>query len=169
MAAKKPAERASISAGAKTSHVQQSKKDPRTRRTPLRGKPTSSKPRQRHLSVLIVDDDSVATKSLAIFLNARGFDVRAATSGPEALAQVKNWNPDVALLDLIMPGMDGFELAGRLCEASKRRPILVAITGLGHLPARERTLAAGFERHLLKPVNLPALTKLLNHFATLKR
>jgi CheY-like chemotaxis protein len=169
MPAKKPAERGSINAGAEKRHVRRGEKAPRNGRASIRERPKSIQLRQRPLSVLIVDDDVVATKSLAEVLRAKGFEVRAATSGPNALVQVKDWQPDVALLDLMMPGMDGFELAGRLCEDSKHRPVLIAITGLGNMPVRERTLAAGFERHLLKPINLSVLTKLLRHFAAVKR
>jgi len=126
----------------------------------------TAKSEHRPLAVLIVDDYPGAAELIAVFLKTKGYDVRAATSGADALALLDDdWHPDVALLDLLMPGMDGFELAGRLSEGPKPRPILIAITGVGHLPARERTLAAGFERHLLKPVNPSALAKLLKYFA----
>jgi CheY-like chemotaxis protein len=91
-------------------------------------------------SVLIVDDLPDAAASLAACLMFRGYDARAAAGGREALALLGPWVPDVAVLDLGMSGMSGYELAGRVCGALPRRPVLIALTG-------------GFDYYFAKPVD----------------
>jgi PAS domain S-box-containing protein len=132
----------------------------RTSETVVPRSPSGSK-------VLVVDDNEDAAGSLATLLRLQGHDVRAAFSGREALEVVKNYVPDVALLDLGMPGMDGFELSGRLrqqpgCE----RVMLVALTGWGQVEDRRRTAAAGFDHHLVKPPDSRTLERLLTRNPT---
>jgi two-component system CheB/CheR fusion protein len=103
--------------------------------------------------VLVVDDNVDAREALKFLLEDEGHDVRTAADGPDALAQAKTFLPDVVLLDIGLPGIDGYEVARRLralagCEES----IIVAVSGYGQAEDRARSSAAGFDGHLLKPV-----------------
>jgi len=123
-------------------------------------------PRRRPLSVLVVDDNADAAAMIAHALAARGDVTRVALDGPSALAIAAQFHADVALLDLGLPVMDGYELAGHLRLATTYRPpILVAISGYGQETDRERSRAAGFNAHLVKPVDLTVLNTLLDHIA----
>jgi CheY-like chemotaxis protein len=116
------------------------------------------------LRVLVVDDNADVTGALAMLLEVLGHQVQTATSGAEALAIVEQECPRVALLDIALPDMDGLELARRiraLCP-DRDRLLLVAVTGYGHDEARARSLAAGFDRHLAKPVDHRTLRALLD-------
>ena len=112
------------------------------------------------LCALVVDDNTDTAGSTGEVLALHGFDVRVATTGRDAIRMVRAEPPDVVLLDLSMPVMDGFEAARQICEACDvahaRRPLLVAVTGHGSDDDRARTKAAGFDLHLTKPVP-PAL------------
>lgn len=115
------------------------------------------------LSVLVVDDNADVCAALAMLLRTLGCRVETAASGSEALALAACSCPRLALLDIGLPDMDGLELAQRLraqCP-DKDRLSLVAVTGYGHEEARRRSLAAGFDKHLAKPVDLATLTALL--------
>jgi CheY-like chemotaxis protein len=105
-----------------------------------------------HGNILLVDDNADAAATLAMGLRLVGFEVRTAADGPTALTLVAEWVPDVALLDIGLPVMDGYELAGLLrarCGPSIR---LIALTGYGQRSDRIRAAAAGFDAHLDKPV-----------------
>jgi PAS domain S-box-containing protein len=115
------------------------------------------------LRILIVDDNQDAAEMLALLLEEVGHDVRVAHDGPQALTVAAELRPDVAVLDLGLPVMDGYELAGRLFEVFGRDALrLVAVTGYGQLEDRERTRAAGFELHLVKPVDVYELRAALS-------
>ncbi|MBK1655419.1 hybrid sensor histidine kinase/response regulator [Allochromatium vinosum] len=120
--------------------------------------PAGEKPR-----VLVVDDDPDVVDALAMLLEILGYPVDVARSGPQALELAQRQCPRVALLDIGIPGMDGLELARRLRTQypDPKRLKLVALTGLGHEQARERSLAAGFDEHLVKPLGRQALLALL--------
>jgi CheY-like chemotaxis protein len=119
-------------------------------------RPTTRVSRGRR--VLVVDDNEDSAFSLSLLLQARGHEVRTAHEGPSALVIAREFRPDVALLDLGLPGMDGCELAGRLRALPETQlALLVAVTGYAHDEAREKARAAGFDRHLVKPVALPEL------------
>jgi CheY-like chemotaxis protein len=112
--------------------------------------------------VLVVDDHPDAADALAAVLELLDCPVRACHDGPGALAVAAEFQPQVCLLDLMMPGMDGLELAARLRERAGGRPLLlVATTALGDLEARTQTALAGFHDHLTKPVDAAALIALL--------
>jgi len=112
--------------------------------------------------VLVVDDNVDAAGSLADLLVAWGYHVTVAHDGPAALAALQDTLPDIALLDLGMPAMDGYELAAHLrlqpgCEDLR----IVAITGAGGPEEARRSRARGFTAHLVKPVSPASLRMLL--------
>ena len=112
--------------------------------------------------VLIVDNSPDVADSLALLLKTFGADVRVARSGGESLATGAEFAPELILLDLSMPGMDGFETARRLRELpATSRATLVALTGRGEQDVRRRAQQAGFDRHLTKPADLDELASLL--------
>ncbi|WP_456953894.1 ATP-binding protein [Lysobacter sp. HA35] len=112
--------------------------------------------------VLVVDDNADAALTLTAFLELDGHDVRSAGSGVAALEVVSDFVPEVAFLDIGMPGMNGYELAGHLrADPRTASTRLVALTGWGRAEDRERTREAGFDAHLTKPVDPAALIQLL--------
>jgi CheY-like chemotaxis protein len=112
--------------------------------------------------VLVVDDNRDAADSLAALLLALGSEVRTAYDGPSALAALNSYRPALVLLDLGMPGMDGYEVARRIRqEARYRDMLLVALTGWGQEEDRRRSREAGFDQHLVKPVAVEALQAVL--------
>jgi two-component system, chemotaxis family, CheB/CheR fusion protein len=114
--------------------------------------------------VLVVDDNSDAAETLRALLQALGVsEVQTAFNGPEALEAAARLRPDVVLLDLSMPGMDGYELARRMrAESWGEKALLVALTGWGQEQHRRRSKEAGFDCHLTKPADPEALRALLN-------
>jgi CheY-like chemotaxis protein len=114
--------------------------------------------------VLVVDDNHDARDSLGDLLVLSGHEVRVARSGPQAIELAREFRPDVALLDIGLPGMSGYELAGRLrAEPFGPTLLLVALTGYGQDEDRRRTREAGFDHHLTKPADLRQLAGLLAH------
>ncbi len=111
--------------------------------------------------VLVVDDNADAALLLAELLSTRGHDVRVAHDGVEALNVISQFTPDVAVLDIGLPIMDGHELARRLRELLARRCRLIALTGYGRAEDRHRSRAAGFDAHLVKPVNPAQIVRLV--------
>jgi CheY-like chemotaxis protein len=112
----------------------------------------------RPLRVLVVDDHPDAAESLAVVLEMLGCPARSCPDGWSALAAAEEFRPQVCLIDLVMPGMDGLELAARLRAWAGGRPLaVVATTALGDAEARARTAAAGFCDHLVKPIDAPVL------------
>jgi CheY-like chemotaxis protein len=112
--------------------------------------------------VLVVDDNKDAAESLAMLLRTAGAEVHVAHNGPGALEQFESRAPHVVLLDIGMPDMDGCEVARRLRElAPAERVALVALTGWGQDEDRRRVREAGFDHHLVKPVDLASLQALL--------
>lgn len=119
------------------------------------------------LRFLVVDDHADAADALAAVLELLGCSVRTSQDGWSALKIAEEFNPQVCLLDLRMPRMDGLELAARLKVWAADWPLLlIATTALGEQKDRERTAVAGFHEHLLKPVDIPtlidAITRLWN-------
>jgi CheY-like chemotaxis protein len=106
------------------------------------------------LRVLIVDDYPDMAPSLAAVLKILGFNAREATSGPAALQLAEEAWPDVVLLDLRLPGMDGFEVAKQLRGQSDRpAPVFIAVTGCGDQKSIDRCRSEGFDYHFLKPAD----------------
>ena len=120
--------------------------------------------------VLVVDDNEDAAEMLNGMLLARGHQVAVAHNGEDALRTAATFNPQVGLLDLSMPGLDGYELAARLRAMPQFRDmLLVAITGWGQEEDRRRALAAGFDAHLTKPADPVAIAALLATVGTVPR
>jgi len=112
--------------------------------------------------ILVVDDNKDAANSLAMILTLEGHQVESVYTAHEALARVPSFKPDVALLDIGLPEMNGYELARRLRDQPEAREIrLVALTGYGQAEDKERAWAAGFDDHLAKPADLRALQRTL--------
>lgn len=117
-----------------------------------------SEPARRR--ILVVDDNQDSAESLALLLEIYGHEVRTAFAGPAALETASTFRPDVVLLDIGLPGMDGYEVARRL-RAEHDRCRLIALTGYGRDDDRERSREAGFDHHLVKPVDLNELARVL--------
>ena len=118
--------------------------------------------RTRSSRTLIVDDNRDSAASLAMLLEMSGHTTQLAYDGWEAVKLAMTFKPDVVLLDLSLPQLDGFEAARRIRrEPWGRDMILVALTGWGQNEARERSRAAGFDAHLVKPVDHEVIMGLL--------
>jgi len=110
-------------------------------------------PAPRTGRILLVDDNVDAAEMLCLLLREAGHEVCTASDGVAALASLDHFVPDLALLDIGLPGMDGYELAGRLRADARLAGLpLVALTGYGREPDRVRALATCFDEHLVKPV-----------------
>lgn len=139
-----PREQSLLGATAASSRSSISRGDPRPRR------------------ILIVDDNVDAAKTLARVLQAKQHAVEVAHDGPSALAQFALSRPEVVVLDLGMPGMDGYEVAGRLRELVEGDELtLIALTGWSSVEDRKRTATVGFDQHLVKPVDLAVLEAII--------
>jgi signal transduction histidine kinase/CheY-like chemotaxis protein len=113
--------------------------------------------------ILIVDDSRDGGESLSVLLRVLGADVSLVHSGRAALQAVESFRPDVVLLDIGMPGMDGYEVARRIrANPLNRGMMLIALTGWGQEEDRQRSAAAGFNHHLVKPADIDQLRQLLS-------
>ena len=131
-----------------------------------KAQPATSLPPVRPLRIVVVDDNRDGADSLALALQLAGHETRTAHDGLQGLEIAEEFRPEVALLDLGLPGMDGFDLA----RAIRRRPwgagvVLVAITGWGQAEDRRRSREAGFDHHLTKPLAPQQLLELLQSIA----
>jgi CheY-like chemotaxis protein len=112
-------------------------------------------------SILIVEDNADAREALRMLLELDGHTVEAAAEGAEALEIMRAKDPDIALVDIGLPGIDGYEVARRVRERDPRRPLLIALTGYGQPEDKRRATDAGFDSLLVKPVDPAALADLL--------
>ena len=125
--------------------------------------PKDKPPRRR---ILVVDDNRDAAQALRLLLENDGHEVRVASDGPAGLAMAREYRPDVALLDIGLPQMNGFELAQQMRrDPALGATLLVAVTGYGQMHDRARASASGFNHHLVKPVEFSALQQLLRETA----
>jgi CheY-like chemotaxis protein len=116
--------------------------------------------------ILVVEDNPDARESLVALLRGLGHEVRADGDGESGVATAAAWTPDVALIDIGLPGIDGYEVARRLRARAGAPPImLIALTGYGSADDQRRAFAAGFDAHLIKPLDLPLLDGLLARLA----
>ncbi|AXL51001.1 hybrid sensor histidine kinase/response regulator [Paraburkholderia caffeinilytica] len=122
------------------------------------------------LRILLVDDNRDSADSLAMLLELKGHKVRIAYDGPQALAVASSLAPHLALIDLAMPRMDGYATLAALREMpALTGTVFAAMTGFGHASDRERTQSAGFDAHLVKPVELPLFEALLEQAEARRR
>jgi len=119
-------------------------------------------PESRHpRRVLVVDDNLDSADTMAELFRLWGYEVRTAHDGPAALACARSFRPNVVLLDVGLPGMDGYELARRLRAEGLAGDLLVSVTGYGQEEDRRKAEEAGFDHHLTKPVNPDTLMRLV--------
>lgn len=112
--------------------------------------------------VLVVDDNVDAAQTLAILLGFAGHEPEVAFSGPEGLARIRSFRPEVVVLDIGLPGMNGYEVARAIrAESLEPKPLLIALTGWGSVEDQKRAQEAGFDFHLTKPVEADVLYGLL--------
>jgi len=115
------------------------------------------------LRVLLVDDHVESVLSVGRLLRSQGYQVRAALSGIEAVSAAVDFLPDVALIDLSLPLLDGFAVARKLRSmSSTRATFLVALTGWDSEDIVERARSAGFDRHMVKPLSFDAMRAVLS-------
>jgi signal transduction histidine kinase/CheY-like chemotaxis protein len=124
-------------------------------------KPQPANPRRRR--VLVADDNRDAGESLAMLLRLDGHEVQLAFDGPEALDLFDRMKPEIAILDIGMPGLTGYEVAQRIrARKSARDVVLIAVTGWGQEADKARAAESGFDHHFTKPLEPDALTALLD-------
>jgi two-component system OmpR family response regulator len=112
--------------------------------------------------VLLVDDNTDSSEPLSLLLQAKGHETRISVEGEEAIAMADEFLPDCVVLDLGLPGIDGYEVARRLRERTYGATLtLVALTGWAGKEIRVRAAEAGFDYHLVKPVNLEELERIV--------
>ena len=120
---------------------------------------------QQQSRVLVVDDNADAADMLAEALRSLGYAVAVAYDGPSGLELARSFQPAVGLLDIGLPAMDGYELATRLRAELPNGVRLAAITGYGQQPERDKAKAAGFDEHLIKPVELDHVLDVVGRLA----
>jgi CheY-like chemotaxis protein len=113
------------------------------------------------LHVLVVEDHEDSREMLRHLLESAGHRVSEAADGPTAVAEALRLQPDAALIDVGLPGLDGYEVAKRIREAGMTQTRLIALSGFGRPEDRSRAHAAGFDDHLVKPVSLERLVDAL--------
>jgi PAS domain S-box-containing protein len=129
--------------------------------------PTRATPRRR---ILVADDNQDSADSLAVMLSLMGHETETAYDGSEAVEKAAAFRPDVVLLDLGMPKLDGYQVARRIREQGwSNGVVLVALTGWGQEEDRIRAKSAGFDHHLTKPAHPDALVKLLGELVAAPR
>jgi CheY-like chemotaxis protein len=111
--------------------------------------------------VLLIEDNADAREALRVLLELDGYDVEVAGDGPHGIEIARAKTPAVALVDIGLPGIDGYEVAKRLRALPGRRTFLVALTGYSDPDDRRRAEEAGFDAHVVKPVDPDELTRLL--------
>jgi signal transduction histidine kinase len=122
----------------------------------------TGQPTTRPLRVLVVDDNVDSVFSFLMLLKASGHDVRSAHDGPAAVQAALDYQPDVALLDIGLPGLNGYEVAKRIRQHPDLKDIvLIALTGYGQDSDRQASMQAGFNHHLVKPARLAELLQIL--------
>jgi CheY-like chemotaxis protein len=113
--------------------------------------------------ILIVDDNVDVANSMCMLLELFGHSVAAVHDGPTALLRAAEFNPQLVLLDIGLPGMDGYEVAQRLRQlAPTRNVVLAALTGYGSRKDQQQAMDAGFDQHFVKPVDVDKLEAYIN-------
>ncbi|BBL76697.1 hybrid sensor histidine kinase/response regulator [Methylomagnum ishizawai] len=125
------------------------------------GAPPRPEATPRHLRLLVVDDNHDAAESLALLLRLDGHEVLLAHDGAQAVPLALAENPEAVLLDIGLPGLDGYEACRRMRAGGLKDTLIVAVTGYGQEEDRRRSREAGFDAHLVKPVDQAAIQPLL--------
>jgi DNA-binding response OmpR family regulator len=112
------------------------------------------------IRVLVVDDDGDTAESFRFLLDTWGYDARVAATGPDALSIALDYRPAVVFLDIMIPGISGYEVARALAGLT-HRPFIAVISGFGRAEDRKRSADAGADVHLLKPADPIEIKKLL--------
>ncbi len=121
-----------------------------------------ARPRARPGRLLFVDDNVDAVETLAEAFRLEGHEVRVANAGPQALRELEQYVPDVILLDIGLPGMSGYEVVGLLRKDPRlAQTLMVALTGFGQESDRKKAREAGFDEHLVKPVDLEIISRII--------
>jgi CheY-like chemotaxis protein len=111
--------------------------------------------------VVVIDDNEDGANSLKELLELAGHDVRVALNGPAGVSLARDFQPDVVICDIGLPGMDGYEVARTIRAHTPRPPLLIALSGYAAPEDARRAQAAGFDRHVAKPPSLDRLEALL--------
>ncbi len=123
-------------------------------------------PRIRPFRMVIIEDNSIAARSTQMLLNELGHKTEIAHNGIQGIAIVEQFRPEVVLRDLGLPGIDGYEVARRLRHRSDLSEVhLISTSGYGQEEDKQRALAAGFDAHLVKPIDFRELQRLLSELA----
>jgi CheY-like chemotaxis protein len=122
------------------------------------GRPAAERPAPNRV---LVEDHLANCTMLRVLLQMRGYEVESASDGPEAVRKALTWRPDVAIVDIGLPGLDGYEVARQIKVGLGDRIRLVAFTSYGLDEDRKRAFDAGFDAHLAKPADADELFQLL--------
>jgi CheY-like chemotaxis protein len=122
-------------------------------------------PQERGVHVLVVNDYADNVESMAMLLRLYGHEVRTALGGLAALRAARTNPPEVVLLDISMPGMNGYEVARQLRSMFQDRVVLIALTAHGFEEDKRRCLEAGFDRHFVKPADPVKVEQLVRELA----
>jgi len=129
---------------------------------PVADVPTRTEADATGLRVLVVDDNRDVADTTATILRLSGCDTHVAYDGREGLDAIDRLQPDAVLLDIGLPGLDGFQVAERIrANPRHRRTLVVAVSGYGQEEDRARSRAAGFDYHVVKPIDLAVINGLL--------
>jgi len=132
--------------------------EPSAAATPVKAQPVAAGRRR----ILVVDDNTDSAESLALLLGFWGHEVLIAHDGLSGIEKAQTFCPEIVLLDIGLPKLDGYSVAQRLRQqASLAKTVLIAMTGYGQEEDRRRTREAGFHHHLVKPVDVEELERLL--------
>jgi signal transduction histidine kinase/DNA-binding response OmpR family regulator len=127
------------------------------------GAQAASAPSQSGKRILVVDDNADAAESMAVLMGIDGHEVKTVTDAMQALACLEAFAPEVAIIDIGLPGMNGYELAaGIRAMRVAKRPLLIALTGYGQAEDFDRSRDAGFDHHFVKPADLRAIQAAIN-------
>ncbi|MGQ0764865.1 MAG: chemotaxis protein CheB [Gemmatimonadota bacterium] len=127
--------------------------------------PAATRVARARCRILVVDDNRDSADSLSMMLELRGYETRIAYDGLSAVDAAADFGPDVVLLDIGLPKLNGFEVARRIRKQEREGPLLlVALTGWGQESDRQRSHDAGFDAHMVKPVDMDQLTAILERF-----
>ena len=118
-----------------------------------------------HSSILIVDDNPANIKIIRVALTREGYDVRSAPDANKALAALESFRPDLVLMDIQLPGIDGLELTRRLkSDPSTREIKIIGFSAYATKADEERIIAAGCDGYILKPIDTRTLSKLIEDY-----